>query len=483
MNITSNKFSLDLNLLPENEPTPNDDNSHVLQNFQIDLNQFPEDVTMANNMHHPNKKKNLSSDTRRAIFEMLIHERQDGKLAKGIISKVANSFSISTRSVSRIWHDVKYFSATNSNVPDFSSRLLNRRCRKRVEIHIEQMKDIPFRRRTNIRSLSNALDMSKSTVHRRVKEGHFRPHSNPVKPYLSDENKKTRLEFSLSMVDENTLTSVPTFVNMHSQIHIDEKWFYMSKTSQKYYLHPDETEPFRTCKSKRFITKIMFLAAVARPRVDATTNEEFDGKIGIWPFVSKEPAKRNSKNRVAGTLESKPIVSVTKDVICSCMIENLLPAIKQKWPCSSSRTIFIQQDNAKPHLDINDMNFVEAARKDGFDIRLCCQPANSPDMNVLGLGFFRAIDSIQHQEAPTTIEDFILAVENAFQTFPSEELNNVFLTLQSCMIEVMKNSGDNNYRIPHMNKQKLMRNGQLPNCIQFEPEVLLMAEAALNSTE
>ncbi|CAI9767778.1 unnamed protein product [Fraxinus pennsylvanica] len=50
--------------------------------YQIDLNQFPKDVTMADNMHHPNKKTNLSSDTRRAIFEMLISERQDGKLQK-----------------------------------------------------------------------------------------------------------------------------------------------------------------------------------------------------------------------------------------------------------------------------------------------------------------------------------------------------------------------------------------------------------------
>ncbi|XP_022894148.1 uncharacterized protein LOC111408640 [Olea europaea var. sylvestris] len=246
------------------------------------------------------------------------------------------------------------------------------------------------------------------------------------------------------MVDENTLASTPTFVNMLNQIHIDEKWFYMSKTSQKYYLHLDETEPFCTCKSKMFITKIMFLTIVARPQVDGTTNEAFNGKIGIWPFMSKEPTKRNSKNGVPRTLES--------NLLC--------------------RTIFIQQDNAKPHLDVNDINFAEAGRNDGFDIHLCRQPPNNPDMNVLDLGFFRAIDSLQHQEAPTTIEDFILAIENAFQTFPTKELNNVFLKLQSCMVEVMRNLGGNNYRIPHMNKQKLMRDGQLLNCIQFDSDVV-----------
>lgn len=43
--------------------------------------------------------------------------------------------------------------------------------------------------------------------------------------------------------------------------------------------------------------------------------------------------------------------------------------------------------------------FVEAANKDEFDISLNCQPANSPDLNILDLGFFRAIDSLHHQEA------------------------------------------------------------------------------------
>ena len=58
----------------------------------------------------------------------------------------------------------------------------------------------------------------------------------------------------------------------------------------------------------------MFLVAVACPRFDTITNEMFDGKIGIFPFIYTEPTKRNSKNRIAGTLEMKSMVSVNKDV-------------------------------------------------------------------------------------------------------------------------------------------------------------------------
>ncbi|XP_027076959.1 uncharacterized protein [Coffea arabica] len=492
---------IDLNHLPEDDvfladistdaiPINSFSPQYTIRHTSIDLNQVPEDanspgsyIAASENTRQPMKKKNFTTALKRAIYEMLLKECENGKLSKGVISRVAECFDISTRSVSRIWHEGKCTATAYGHLPNLSPKLVKRVGRKKIQVNLEDIKDIPFRRRTNIRSLAKALDVSKSSLHRRIKEESLRPHSNPVKPYLSTDSKKARLQFCLSMISEGTLASKFSFDNMHDRIHIDEKWFYMSKTSQRYYLHPLEHEPYRTCKSKRFVPKLMFLAAVARPRYDITLNKQFNGKIGIWPFVFKEPAKRNSKNRTAGTLETKPILSITKDVIRSCLIEKLLPAIREKWPCSSSKMIFIQQDNAKPHLGINDDEFVEAAKIDGFDIRLCCQPANSPDMNVLDLGFFRAIDSLQHQKAPSTIDEFVSAVEKAFDMFPSEDLNKVFLTLQLCMVEVIKICGGNNYKIPHMNKEKYVRNGQLPDCIECESQVVNEAKIALSKMD
>jgi len=143
--------------------------------------------------------------------------------------------------------------------------------------------------------------------------------------------------------------------------------------------------------------------------------------------------------------------------------------------------IFIQQDNAKPHLDTNDPEFVMAANGDGFEICLCCQPPNSPDLKVLNLVFFRVIDVIQHREAPSTIDKFIPAAEKAFEMFPIEELNNIFLTLQSCMVEVLRNLGGNKYKISHMNKKKLIRNWQVPECIDFDPHILNEVREAISN--
>ncbi|XP_027099096.2 bifunctional dTDP-4-dehydrorhamnose 3,5-epimerase/dTDP-4-dehydrorhamnose reductase-like [Coffea arabica] len=54
-------------------------------------------------------------------------------------------------------------------------------------------------------------------------------------------------------------------------------------------------------------------------------------------------------------------------------------------------------------------------------------------MNILDIGYFRAIQSLQHQEAPNSIDELISAIEKSFNELSSESLNNVFLTLQLCI--------------------------------------------------
>ena len=57
----------------------------------------------------------------------------------------------------------------------------------------------------------------------------------------------------------------------------------------------------------------MFLAATARPRYNHSTKTWWDGKIGMYPIVEVKPAAKNSKNRPAGTLETK-CVNVNRHV-------------------------------------------------------------------------------------------------------------------------------------------------------------------------
>lgn len=88
----------------------------------------------------------------------------------------------------------------------------------------------------------------------------------------------------------------------------------------------------------------------------------------------------------------------------------MVPTIKNKWPACLSKTIHIQQDNAKPHINNNDPDFRAVASSDGFNISLVQQPPNSPDLNVNDLGFFRAIQSLQQQQACKNADELIAAV-------------------------------------------------------------------------
>lgn len=83
----------------------------------------------------------------------------------------------------------------------------------------------------------------------------------------------------------------PKSSDMFNMIHIDEKWFYITKKAKKFYLVANERDPARAVKSKKNLTKIMFPTAMARPRFDSNGNETFTGKIEIFPFVTEQPTK------------------------------------------------------------------------------------------------------------------------------------------------------------------------------------------------
>lgn len=115
----------------------------------------------------------------------------------------------------------------------------------------------------------------------------------------------------------------------------------------------------------------------------------FDGKIGLWPFTVKYVAHRSSAYRQRGTLCTRNTDTVDPGTYKSFLIDKVIPAIMLKWPQSERpRCIFIQQDNATPHIAPTDPDLVAAGTADGWNIRLICQPPNSPDLNALDLGFF-----------------------------------------------------------------------------------------------
>ncbi|ETV73527.1 hypothetical protein H257_11652 [Aphanomyces astaci] len=212
--------------------------------------------------------------------------------------------------------------------------------------------------------------------------------------------------------------------------------------------------------------KVMFLTAVARPRYDPAQRKMWDGKVGTWAFVETQQAKRTSKNRVRGTPITVPM-TVTKDIYRRHIIEHVIPSIRLKWPGHRGNTIYIQQDNARPHVSIRDPDVVAAGALHGWDIRLDSQPPMSPDFNVLDLVFFNAIQSLQHQKMSRCIEDLVAAVHEAYVEMDWKILDKTFMTLQNVMEEAFKANGDNVYALPHASKDKTRKTSGVimqPSC-------------------
>jgi hypothetical protein len=200
------------------------------------------------------------------------------------------------------------------------------------------------------------------------------------------------------------------------------------------------------------------LTVLARPR-RMRDGTRFDGKIGCFPFINTAPAKRNSKNRSAGTLVTTA-TTVDADAYATKMIECVMPALKQKMPWMKKHTIFVQQDGAPPHTARGNTERIESAcNVNGWTISIKTQPAQSPDMNLCDLSFFHSLQKRQQNHWTEGIEQLIEAVESEWQSYEWQTLERQWWTLFAVSDEIMKVCGDNNFVIPHSNARTLQADG------------------------
>lgn len=274
-------------------------------------------------------KKDLSTDERNKVVQFILGECIGGKPPRGKLKEVQQLFNISRQTVSRLWAAAK-LQQSEGKVIHLVSKKKHRKKHKVLQLDLNILSSIEYCKRGNIRSLAVGLGVHRSTVARWAKIGILRAHTSALRPDLTQANKFLRMRFSLEALELDVVLKRIIFKDMHNTVHIDEKWFYITKGSCRYYLAPGEIEPHRTCQSKKFITKIMFMCAVTRPLFAANGECVFDGKIGIFPFTEMVPAKRNSKNRTRGTLELKPIQSITKKVIRECLLTKVWKACKSR---------------------------------------------------------------------------------------------------------------------------------------------------------
>ncbi|KAE9017105.1 hypothetical protein PF004_g10455 [Phytophthora fragariae] len=78
---------------------------------------------------------------------------------------------------------------------------------------------------------------------------------------------------------------------------------------------------------------------------------------------------------------------MTRVLYRKLLADKVLTAIRTKLPVRRGTTVFVQQDNAGPHVREDET----AENVDGWKIKMRCQPPRSPELNVLDLDFFASI--------------------------------------------------------------------------------------------
>jgi hypothetical protein len=183
----------------------------------------------------------------------------------------------------------------------FENQKKERVGRKRVHdcnVLKERTLNVPLNERQTYQSLADSLKVLVKTVQNLMKEGTLCAHTSAVKPYLTDENRRTRLSWCMEKIDlvgAAMLNPKWQYQGIFNEIYVDEKWFNETFETQKYFLAHDEEPPAHKCRHKKHIPKIMFLSAQACPRHDRHRNAMWDGKIAFIPIGNWVKQQRRSK--------------------------------------------------------------------------------------------------------------------------------------------------------------------------------------------
>ncbi|CAM9363815.1 unnamed protein product, partial [Ectocarpus sp. 4 AP-2014] len=190
----------------------------------------------------------------------------------------------------------------------------------------------PLKNRTTIRSIAAAWEILTTTLFDNLKKLGLRSCSRFLKPLLSNDGKVQRLAWAVRWVRFSP-GGACKFHNVFDCVHLDEKWFYICKQGQRYYLHEGEDLPIRKVQYKSHVIKV------------------------------QRAAQRNSRNRAAGTMVTHSVEVNRATWYKEKLINNVFPDIRAQLPASN--VIFAQQDNAPGHRVLADPDVEAAAGQPG----------------------------------------------------------------------------------------------------------------------
>jgi hypothetical protein len=240
------------------------------------------------------KYRQMTSTDKQTVFYAIRSNMVEGRPKHGIYLKLAKELGFKPLTIQRQWADMRNKLAkllNNQGEEDHigiisagehflfgtgqSSRRKDKFIYDRHEIK-EATLAIPQHERPTMRHLSERLDVPLTTLYYllkgrvRKKEAAagatiFQRRTIKLTPTLTDVKKIHRFMFApnkIKAVPNGVRGRGPTFDGQYNNVHIDEKWFFLSKDGKKYILVDGEEPPERTVEHKKYMDKVMFLCAI-----------------------------------------------------------------------------------------------------------------------------------------------------------------------------------------------------------------------------
>lgn len=330
---------------------------------------------------------------------------------------------------------------------------------------LRTIKDHPA---TSLSSLGRMLKTgwgrgSKATAHRLLTKYKCRLAKCKILPVLNDEHKRQRLLWSTTQ-----LAQLPMRNPSQVLVHIDEKWFYHTNLSRKYWTAPGEKAPYFRVENKKHVNKVMFLGAVACPNQPSLES----GAIGLYPIVKTCTAQRKralgfTPKRLKGEQYLKN-VTLDKQLFVEMLQKTVIPDILKKSDGCTTK-ITIQMDSGGGHgggrKKLREVLFPDLDQwvRDHLpslwphntpipEICFVAQPPRSPDLNVLDLGVWNHIQSAVHVIDPyitNWVEEINQAVQCAWGQMSKDLVLKMFDNLRMYCKCIIDSNGDNNFASPH----------------------------------
>ena len=305
------------------------------------------------------------------------------------------------------------------------------------------------------------------------------------RPMISEKTAKLRVEFCRKCLAHEELCL---------QIHQDEGYAFAVRWCRKLKsikpgMIPDLPlgfkPPKKAIKSRRHTPKIMLSVVIARPEQKEGVGF-YGGRVALIRCTKEVVAKNASKNHKKGSIYNKD-TSVNSKMFKSHLTKTILPKIKRNKSLLDKSERFAQQltakdadyklpkgckwadlnlqlDNATPHCKKNKRLFPiikKAAGRNvlngiyyGPKVRLVFQPPDSPDLNVLDLGFFTNFWSKIHKilkefDHIPSLDDVWNAAQIAWENVTPVDIEILYRTLRARMEQVVQCNGRNDMPIPH----------------------------------